>query len=103
MPGTAENDPPIDPSSARTAIEELVDWLDTNVGKEEYVLVVTADHGQTPLGGWAISRSEVSGDLGLQFDGIANDKGVIGRTSASSFFSNPAEMEANGVTPEQVS
>ncbi|HEX2057084.1 MAG TPA: alkaline phosphatase family protein, partial [Actinomycetota bacterium] len=89
--------------SVDEAIEELVRWLDDNVGEEEYVLVVTADHGQTPLGGWAISRSEVSDDLGRQFDGIANGKGVIGRTSASSFFSNPDEMEANGVTPEQVS
>jgi hypothetical protein len=89
--------------SVDAAIEELVGWLDRNVGEDEYVLVVTADHGQTPLGGWAISRSEVSDDLGRQFDGIANGKGVIGRTSASSFFSNPDEMEANGVTPEQVS
>lgn len=89
--------------SVDTALADLVDWLDTNVGEEEYLLVVTADHGQTPLGGWAISRSEISGDLGRQFDGIANEKGVIGRTSASSFFSNPDEMEANGVTPEQVS
>lgn len=89
--------------SVDTALEDLVAWLDDNVGEEEYVLVVTADHGQTPLGGWAISRSEISGDLGRQFDGIANEKGVIGRTSASSFFSNPDEMEANGVTPEQVS
>lgn len=89
--------------SVDTALEDLVAWLDDNVGEEEYLLVVTADHGQTPLGGWAISRSEISDDLGRQFDGIANEKGVIGRTSASSFFSNPDEMEANGVTPEQVS
>ena len=89
--------------SVDDALADLVDWLDTNIGEEEYLLVVTADHGQTPLGGWAISRSEISGDLGRQFDGIANEKGVIGRTSASSFFSNPDEMEANGVTPEQVS
>ncbi len=89
--------------SVDDAIAELIDWLDANVGEEEYVLVVTADHGQTPLGGWAISRSEVSDDLGRQFDGIENGKGVIGRTSASSFFSNPDEMEANGVTPEDVS
>ncbi|HEV2756391.1 MAG TPA: alkaline phosphatase family protein [Actinomycetota bacterium] len=89
--------------SVDEAIEELVGWLDDNVGEEEYVLVVTADHGQTPLGGWAISRSEIGDDLGREFDGIANEKGVIGRTSASSFFSNPDEMEANGVTPEQVS
>ena len=89
--------------SVDDALAELVEWLDGNVGEEEYLLVVTADHGQTPLGGWAISRSEVADDLGRQFDGIANEKGVIGRTSASSFFSNPDEMEANGVTPEQVS
>ncbi|MFN2586751.1 MAG: alkaline phosphatase family protein [Actinomycetota bacterium] len=88
--------------SVDDALAELVDWLDANVGEEEYVLVVTADHGQTPLGGWAISRSEVSADIGREFDGIENGQGVIGRTSASSFFSNPDEMEANGVTPEQV-
>lgn len=90
-------------ASVDAAIAELVEWLDRNVGEESYLLVVTADHGQTPLGGWAISRSEISADIGRRFDTVADEQGVIGRTSASSFFSNPEEMKLNGVTPEEVS
>lgn len=91
-------------ASVDESIGDLVTWLDGNVGRDEYVLVVTADHGQTPLeaGGWPINRDEILGDLGRRFDRIDNGAGVIERTSASSFFARVDEMRANDVTPEQI-
>jgi hypothetical protein len=91
--------------SVDSAIGELVRWLDAELGEGAYLLAVTADHGQTPLdeGGWAISRREMLADIQARFDHVADDQGIIQRTSASSLFSNAHEMDANGVTPEEVS
>jgi Type I phosphodiesterase / nucleotide pyrophosphatase len=90
--------------SVDQALGEMVDWLDSHVGRGEYVMAITGDHGQTPLeaGGWPISRSEIAEDIDAQFKRVEGDN-IIQRTSASSFFSNPASMEANGTSPEEVS
>jgi hypothetical protein len=82
-----------------------VQWLDTNVGANRYVMVVTADHGQTPLeaGGWPMSRDELLRDINERFDGVRNGEGILERTSATSLFSNLKEMKANGVTTADVS
>ncbi|HVF54438.1 MAG TPA: alkaline phosphatase family protein [Actinomycetota bacterium] len=90
--------------SVDRALGDMRRWLDENVGENNYVMVVTADHGQTPLdaGGWPIGRPEILADIRVQFDRIDNGIGIIEQTSASSFFSRKSEMDANGVTPEQV-
>lgn len=85
------------------AIGEMIAWLDSNIGRGEYVMVITADHGQTPLGagGWPILRSEVVNDVNARFQ-RDESAGIIERTSASSFFSDAEGMASNGTTPEQV-
>jgi hypothetical protein len=90
--------------SVDTAIGDLRQWLDDNVGENEYVLVVTADHGQTPLeaGGWPLSRPEILGDLNARFNADGG-LSIMEQTSASSFFVRKDRMQANGVTPEEVS
>lgn len=87
------------------AIGQLKTWLDANVGNNQYVLTITADHGQTPLGvgGWAISRHEIVNDINERFDHVGNAEGVLEQTSATSFFVQADEMARNHVTPEQVS
>lgn len=89
--------------SVDDALGEMVSWLDENVGRDGYLFVVTADHGQTPLeaGGWPILGSELVADIDAHF-GVEEGASLIQRTSASSFFSDKAEMKARGVTPEQV-
>lgn len=91
-------------ASVDAAIGRLASWLDENVGEDSYVLVVTADHGQTPLeaGGWPISRREILNDIHQEFDKTPNGRGIVERTSATSFFMNQEEMRANKVTPGQV-
>jgi hypothetical protein len=86
------------------ALGDMVAWLDSNIGRGEYVMAITADHGQTPLeaGGWPILRDEVVADINARFQ-VEEGPGIIQRTSAASFFSNPQSMAANGTTPEEVS
>jgi len=86
------------------ALGEMVAWLDSNIGRGNYVMAITADHGQTPLevGGWPVLRSEVVDDVNARFQ-RDEGAGIIQRTSASSFFSNAQGMAANGTTPEEVS
>ena len=91
-------------ASVDTALDDLRKWLDREVGPEEYVLIVTADHGQTPLGagGWPIRPLEIIDDLNDAYDHTSNDRGVIEDTSAHTLFMNKAELAVNGVTPEEV-
>lgn len=91
--------------SVDTAIADLVEWLDRKIGPEEYILTVTADHGQTPLeaGGWPIRPLEIIDDLNEAFDDTPNERGVIQDTSAHTLFMSKPELQINGVTPEQVS
>jgi hypothetical protein len=89
--------------SVDTAIGDLVEWLDENVRPDNYVIVISADHGQTPLkaGGWPIRRSEVVDDVNRRFDHIDNERSLIQATSASSLFLDAEEMAANNVTASQ--
>jgi Type I phosphodiesterase / nucleotide pyrophosphatase len=92
-------------ASVDAAIGKLQSWMEANLDPESYVLVVTADHGQTPLdaGGWPINRDEMLGDIERRFDSIDNDLGIVQRSSATSLFSNVDEMSNNNVSPEDVS
>ncbi|HET7482962.1 MAG TPA: alkaline phosphatase family protein [Actinomycetota bacterium] len=57
---------------ADNQIGRIVATLDDVVGAENYVLALTADHGQQPLaegsGGWMINSKEVERDVEREFD-----------------------------------
>jgi hypothetical protein len=91
--------------SVDTAIDELIGVLDDTVGPDEYALVVTADHGQTPLGlgGWPINRPEVVEDVHMRFAKEGVEARLIQRTSSTSFFMNKRGMRVQGVTPQEIS
>lgn len=92
-------------SSVDEGLKSLVTWLDANIAYGGYVLTVTADHGQTPLGqgGWAINRAELLDDVRQRFDHVDDDIGLIEQSSATSLFLSIEEMRANGVSPEEIS
>ncbi|MDQ3661797.1 MAG: alkaline phosphatase family protein [Actinomycetota bacterium] len=92
-------------TSVDDGLKTLVTWLDANIGYGGYLLTVTADHGQTPLGegGWAINRAELLDDVRERFDHVDDDLGIIERSSATSLFLSVEEMRANGVSPEEIS
>jgi len=53
-------------------LERLMSWLDRNVGEREWVLMLTADHGQGPdplrSGAWPIQQGPLLDDVGSEFD-----------------------------------
>ena len=57
---------------ADTQIGRIVETLDAQVGRDDYLLVLTADHGQQPVAtpeqGWMINSSEIERDLKSTFD-----------------------------------
>lgn len=91
--------------SVDTAIGEMVDYLDSGVGRDEWVMMITADHGQTPLeaGGWPISRNEIKLDIDRAFGLSEDDTSLTEQTSATSFFMRKHEMKERGIKPEEVS
>ncbi len=90
--------------SVDDALRDLVSFLDTEVGSEEYVLLITADHGQTPLeaGGWAVDKDEIIADVNEAFDETRNGVGLIERTSPTVMFLKESELKANDVSPEKL-
>ena len=90
--------------SVDEAIGEMVDFLDAEVGAGEWAMILTADHGQTPLeaGGWPISRSEIKVDIDEHFGLGPDDVSLVEQTSASSFFMRRDELAAHDVKPEEV-
>jgi hypothetical protein len=70
------------------ALDDLVEWLDSHVGRRRWVMVVTADHGQGPdaqaSGAWPIAMGELTSDLGRRFDVDEGD--LIQQTSPVGFW-----------------
>ncbi|MDQ3985997.1 MAG: alkaline phosphatase family protein [Actinomycetota bacterium] len=79
---------------------ELVDFLDREVGRGRYVVVVTADHGQQPnedrIDGYGINPTELEEDIKDEFGPIIRG---IWPTEAFLF---PQEMAERDVTVEEV-
>lgn len=92
-------------ASVDEAIGDLVQWLDENIGSRRYVLIVTADHGQTPLDpdAWAISRSEMIADLVETLAPRSFDDELVERTTPTTLLMNRAGMRRLEVTPEEIS
>jgi hypothetical protein len=86
-------------ASVDDALRDLVGFLHERVGRNGYALVVTADHGQTPLDGdgWAISQAELKADVERRFG-----SGVIERTSTAIYFLDRRRMTSLDVSPEDV-
>lgn len=78
----------------------LVDFLDEEVGRGKYLVIVTADHGQQPddevIDGYGINPNELEADLSAQFDV------TIDRVLPTQVFLPLEEMRREGVTVEEV-
>jgi hypothetical protein len=89
------------------ALGDLVKFLNKDVGKGKYVLLVTADHGHQystqVSGGYAVSPGQLQLDLNAHFD--TNDNGVsaIRDVRDTQIFVNESELAKNGYTLEDVS
>ena len=89
------------------ALGNLVKFLNSDVGKGKYVLLVTADHGHQysteVSGGYAVSPGQLQLDLNAHFDTDGNDIPAIRDVRDTQIFVNQAELAKNGYTLQQVS
>jgi hypothetical protein len=80
-----------------SALRQLKRFLDERVGKERWVMMLTADHGQTPFprdsGAWPIRGGELAADLNRRFDPSADGVNLIDRVGASGIYVNTEQLE----------
>lgn len=80
-------------TAADDALQRLSTFLDRSIGKGQWVVVVTADHGQTPYpeqsGAWPIRGSELKADIERQF---ADEIDVLRVTSGGVFLKDAAAV-----------
>jgi arylsulfatase A-like enzyme len=91
-------------ASVDDAIGKLVERLDREVGEGNWVLVLTADHGQTPIveDSWPISMRALQKDAEALLDSKDNGKSLFQRSSNTMLYLDRQELQATGVSPEQI-
>ena len=81
-------------------IARIKSALDTVVGPENYLLVLSADHGQQPLpelhGGWRINTGEVKADIEERFGE------VVEKVTPADIFLDMDAMAEEGWEPEDI-
>ena len=79
------------------ALKELTRFLDETVGKNEWALFVTADHGQTLFpedsGAFAVGGAQLAEDLNRRFDTDGDDIPLIDRVSSPGAYVNLSELD----------
>lgn len=86
------------------ALKDLTDFLNREVGHEEWVLALTADHGVAPdpqaAGAWPIRMQYLQSDVAEHF-GVGVQEMFV-ETSPVGFWFDQQTMEAEGITSEEV-
>jgi hypothetical protein len=81
-------------------IGRFMDELDRTIGRDAYLFVVSADHGQQPLaddvGGWRISTTE------LELDIVAHFGDVVQQATPADLYLDPDGLASAGVTAEDI-
>ncbi|MDQ3953438.1 MAG: alkaline phosphatase family protein [Actinomycetota bacterium] len=84
----------------------IIDALDRLVGRDSYVLALTADHGMTPYahvsGGWDIETRDMSADIEKRFDRVTPEKPLILSNRGYQIMLDRKELERNDVTAADV-
>lgn len=80
-------------------LRRLVRFLDRTVGKNEWVLMLTADHGQTPYpeesGAWPIYGGELARDLNAVFDKTDDDIPLIRSVGSAGVYVQLDQLDEN--------
>jgi hypothetical protein len=88
------------------ALEELVGFLNREVGRGEWALVVTADHGSmiSPevSGGFQISTTPIAAGINQTFDHDGDSTRIVQLIQPTQIFIDMAELRQNGYTLPQV-
>lgn len=84
------------------ALKNMVEFLNKEVGENQWVLLVTADHGAIPdpkvSGAWQINTGSVSASLSAKFDSDGDDLPIIQGFFQTNIFINVDEVADNGYT-----
>lgn len=85
------------------ALGDLLTYLNSNVG--DYVVIVTADHGNTPSpersGAWPILQGQLQEDVDAHFD-VPKGRSLIEKTSAAGPFLDRETMQDLDVSEDDV-
>ena len=88
------------------ALEELVTFLDREVGEGEWAFVLTADHGGVPdpqvSGAFQISATPISASINAAFDTDGDDRDLVELIQPTQIFIDLVELRDNGATLEDV-
>jgi hypothetical protein len=84
------------------ALKRFVSFLNDEVGKNEWVLALTADHGAMPdpavSGGFQINTPPIEAGINERFDTDGDDTKVVILVQPSQVFLDVDELEQNGFT-----
>jgi hypothetical protein len=84
----------------------LIDALDQIVGRRNYVLALTADHGMTPYpeirGGWSIDVIELTADIERHFETGKALGNLVLSNRGYQLMLDDEELDRRGVTPGDV-
>lgn len=87
-------------------IQRMVEAFEKKVGKDQMLVVLTADHGASPLttlsGGSGISAEVLKAAMNKAFDRLDNNVELVYDMIASQIFVDENELERNGVSWEQL-
>lgn len=87
-------------------IPKILEWLDTNVGKDNYVVTLTSDHGMTPYPtetkGWSIEVADMTKDLEKEFDRTTPNVPLVLSNRGYQIMLKNTELKRNGVTAEDI-
>ncbi|MBA3628709.1 MAG: alkaline phosphatase family protein [Actinobacteria bacterium] len=86
------------------ALGDLTHWLDRVVGRRQWVVALTSDHGQGPLaessGAWPINMTELIGDAEERFGMAAGE--LVAESSPVGFWIDQGALESGRISAEGV-
>ena len=88
------------------ALRHFVNFLNAQVGRRQWALVLTADHGSLPdpqvTGAFQISTTAMQGGINETFDTDGDDTRIVQLIQPTQIFVDQAELRQNGHTLEDV-
>jgi hypothetical protein len=88
------------------ALKDFVRFLDAEVGKGQWAMVLTADHGAIPdpkvSGAFQVSTTPIGSGLTAAFDTDADDVPVVQLIQPTQIYVDEAELRQNGGTLEEM-
>src|SRR5206468_11399894 len=88
------------------ALKQMVGFLNQQVGKGNWVMVMTADHGAIPdpavSGAFNISAGALAAQINAHFDHDGDATPVVDLVQPTQIFMNEKELQSNGGTDADV-